>query len=295
MEMILVLAIFGKLVSVDQRTNFLFMMVFFSRVQLGVPKCSLKEVIIQEAHGGGLVRHLGRDKTLFMVQENFYWPKLLVKRCVACRKAKMHGSNAGLYAPLPIPIAPWEDVRMDFIMGLPRTQRVTYLIMVVVDKFSKTAHFVLCNKTWNATDVADLYFKEIVKLHGIPKTITSYPDSKKFSHFWRTLWKKLGTKFQFSLSHHPQTDGQTEVVNISLGALIGSLVKRNVREWKSLLPHAEFAFNRSTNQTTGCSPFEAVYGMNLIALWIYLPSILTIILVVKLKKESSSLSKFTSK
>ena len=72
----------------------------------------------------------------------------------------------------------------------------------------------------------------------------------------------MGTKLQFSSSHHPQTDGQTEVVNRSLGALIRSLVKKNVREWESLLPHAEFAYNRSTSQTTGCSPFKAVYGMN---------------------------------
>ena len=76
------------------------------------------------------------------------------------------------------------------------------------------------------------------------------------------MWKKLGTKLQYSSSHHPQTDGQTEVVNRSLGALIRSLVKRNVKEWENLLPHVEFAYNRSTSQTTGCSPFEAVYGMN---------------------------------
>ena len=101
-----------------------------------------------------------------------------------------------------------------------------------------------------------------VKLHGIPKSITFDRDSKISIHLCRTLWKKLGTKLQFSSSHHPQTDGQTKVVNMSLGAMLRSLVKKNVREWKSLLPHIEFAYNRSTSQTTSCFPFEAVYSMN---------------------------------
>ena len=130
-------------------------------------------------------------------------------------------------------------------------------ILVVVDRFSKMVHFVPCNKMSDVTHILDLYFKEIVKLHGILKSITSDRDSKFLSHFWRTLWKKLGTKLQY-----PQIDGQTEVVNRSLGALIRSLVKRNVKEWENLLPHIEFAYNRSTSQTTGCSSFEAIDGMD---------------------------------
>ncbi|KAL6337994.1 hypothetical protein AAG906_007797 [Vitis piasezkii] len=96
-----------------------------SMVNNCVPKCSLREAIIREAHGGGLAGHFDQDKTLIMVQENFYWPKLMqdvqkiVEGCVACHKAKMHGSNARLYTPFPIPTTPWEDVSMDFIVGLP--------------------------------------------------------------------------------------------------------------------------------------------------------------------------------
>ena len=104
--------------------------------------------------------------------------------------------------------------------------------------------------------------REIVKLHGIPKTITCDRDSKFVSHFWRTLWRKLGTALQFSSFYHPQTYGQTEIVNRSLGNLLRSFVGKNIGQWDLLLTQAEFAYNRSTSQTTSHSPFEMVYGLN---------------------------------
>jgi hypothetical protein len=106
-----------------------------------------------------------------------------------------------------------------------------------------------------------LFFKEIVRLHGLPKSIVSDRDTKFIGHFWRTLWKKLGTNLAFSSAYHPQTDGQTEVVNRSLGDLLRSLVTEHHSSWDNVLPQAEFAYNDSVNRSTGRSPFQVVYGM----------------------------------
>jgi hypothetical protein len=240
----------------------------FKMGRMCIPSGSLRELLVREAHGGGLSGHFGEKKTYELLKEHFFWPSMLrdvhkvIERCAICKKAKGKENAYGLYMPLPIPEQPWMDVSMDFVLGLPRTQRGKDSIMVVVDRFSKMSHFIPCNKTDDAVHVADLFFQEIVRLHGVPKSIVSDRDTKFLSHFWKTLWRKLGTKLLFSTACHPQTDGQTEVVNRTLSSLLRAVIHKNLKSWDTCLPIVEFAYNRSVHGATKFSPFEVVYGFN---------------------------------
>lgn len=118
------------------------------------------------------------------------------------------------------------------------------------------AYFIPCHKIDDASIVVELFFGEIVRLHGMPQTIVSDRDTKFFSHFWKILWSKLGTKLLFSTTCHMQTDGQFEVVNRTLSTLLNALIKKNIKTWQYYLPHVEFAYNCSVHSASKYSPFH---------------------------------------
>jgi hypothetical protein len=169
-----------------------------------------------------------------MLAGHFYWPKMrcdvdrFVRLCITCHRSKFKLKPHSLYTPLPAPTTPWEDICMYFVLGLSRTKRGHDSIFVVVDRFSKMVHFIACHKSDDASYVANLFFRDIVHLHGVPKTIFSDRDVKFMNYFWKTLWGKLGTKLLFNNTYHPQTDGQTEVVNRTLSMLLWSMIKNNL-------------------------------------------------------------------
>ena len=149
--------------------------------------------LIKKKHSGGLVGHFGIDKTISFLKEKYYWPQLykvvkkFVKSCGVCQIAKGVSQKTSLYTPIFVPEKPWSDISMDFLLGLSKTMKGYESIFVVVDRFSKMTHFIPFKKTSDAEHVVELLFKEVVRLHGLPRSIIFYKDSKFVGYFRKTL------------------------------------------------------------------------------------------------------------
>lgn len=157
--------------------------------------------------------HSGIDATVKRIHTLFYWPRLkqtvinFIKNCSTYQKCKADlQAYPGLIQPLPIPYAVWEEVTMDFIEGLPKSHGKE-VIMVVIDRLSKYAHFMALSHHFSTMKVAQVYMDQVYKLHGSPKFIVSDRDKVFISAFWSELMKIQGVQLKMSTAYHPQTDG----------------------------------------------------------------------------------------
>ena len=150
---------------------------------------------------------------------------------------------------------------MDFVEGLPKS-RGKDSILVVVDRLSKYAHFLALAHPFSAVTVAHLYFEQVFKLHGLPKTKVSDRDNIFLSKFWQELFSLLKVAIHMSSTHHPQSDGQTEVVNRCLEGYLRCMTGEKPKEWVLWLPLAEWWYNSNWHSSAGVTPFEAVYGQS---------------------------------
>jgi hypothetical protein len=227
----------------------------------------LRSVILKEMHNVPYAGHPGYQKTVSAVKSQYYWPGMkheiveYIAKCLECQRVKAeHRHPAGLLQPLPIPEWKWEVVTMDFITGLPRTNKQHDSIMVVVDKLTKAAHFIPLKTTHKETNVVDIYMREVARLHGIPKTIVSDRDLKFTSKFWKGLFKGFRTNLNFSTTYHPESDGKTERVNQVIEDMLRMYVMDKPSKWEDYLHLVEFSYNNGYQASLKMSPFEALYG-----------------------------------
>ncbi len=221
---------------------------------------SLKTRILQECHDAW--GHLGADKTLQRLEMQFHWlnaardVREYVGSCVKCKEAKAdHQTTQGLLQPLPIPERSWSMIHLDLIGPLKTTRKGNNAILVVIDRFSKQAHYMPTRMNVTAVGIARLIWDHIVRHHGIPTSIVSDRDPRWTSHFWRELWKLSGTKLKMSTSFHPQTDGLVERQNKTLEEMLRSSINTEWDDWDLHLTSAEIAYNTSVQKSTGKTPF----------------------------------------
>jgi IS30 family transposase len=161
---------------------------------------------------------------------------------------------------------------MDFIVGLPKSGNNS-VIMVVVDRLSKYAHFCSLHHPFTASMVDQIFMDHIFKLHGIPHSIVSDRDPNFTSNFWQELFRLQGTQLHFSTTYHPQIDGQTEVVNKFLETYLRCFSSQRKNQWAQWLPLVEWWYNTSYHTTTHMNPFEVVYGQKTPLVLSYMPGV----------------------
>jgi hypothetical protein len=226
--------------------------------------------IMHECHDTPLGGHLGKDKTIEQVKRRFYWPGMdaviqkYVTSCDACQRNKpSQQSPIGLMKPLPIPSRPWQQVSLDLITALPKSKLGNDAIVVFVDKLTKMVHYVATKTNVTAPQLATIFMREVVRLHGVPESILSDRDPRFTAHFWRAFWSQLGTTLTMSTAYHPQTDGQTERANRTLEELLRSRINFRQNDWDEHLAAAELAVNNAIQASTGFSPFYLNFGQEM--------------------------------
>ena len=184
-----------------------------------------------------------------------------VSKCLTCQQVKAeHQVPTGLLNPLPIPQWKWDNITMDFVLSFPLTQQKHDSVWVIVDKLTKSAHFILVKMDYSMDRLVELYVKEIVQLHGVPLSIVSDRDLRFTLRFWKELQSALGTRLNFNTTFHPQTDGQSKRLIQVLEDMLRGYVMEFPRSWDRYIPLMEFAYNNSCQASIGMTPYETLYG-----------------------------------
>ncbi|KAJ0939621.1 putative nucleotidyltransferase, Ribonuclease H [Helianthus annuus] len=227
----------------------------------------LRELVMDEAHKSRYSIHPGSDKMYHDLKVMYWWPNMkaliatYVSKCLTCARVKAeHQKPSGLLQQPEIPKWKWEQIAMDFVTGLPRTQAGNDTIWVIVDRLTKSAHFLAIKETDKFSQLAAVYLKEVVARHGVPTSIISDRDPRFTSELWQSMHKLFGSKLDMSTAYHPQTDGQSERTIQTLEDMLRACVIDFGKGWERHLPLIEFSYNNSYHTSIQAAPFEALYG-----------------------------------
>ena len=235
---------------------------------------SLPKLIMESEHDSRLAGHMGMDKTMELVDRNFYWPEMAKDfedygySCEDCQKNKASRQERhGALHPLELSYTPWDAISMDFITELPKSDGCS-TVWVIVDRFTKMTHFVpVKDGQKTAEGCAKLFLENIWKQHGLHSSIISDREHVFTSKFWAELMGRLDVRLRKSTAFHPQTSGQTERVNQSLEQYLRQYCNYELDNWYYLLPLAEYAYNNSVTTATQMSTFFANYSYHLLTYW----------------------------
>ena len=227
----------------------------------------LRKSILTEAHSSQFAMHPGATKMYQNLRRHYWWSGMkrdvtaFVAQCLVCQQVKAeHQVPSGLLQQITIPEWKWERITMDFVTSLPLTQKKHDAVWVVVDRLTKSAHFLPVRADYTLERLARLYVDEIVRLHGVPVSIISDRDPRFTSRFWKKLQEALGTRLNFSTAFHPQTDGQSERLIQVLEDMMRSCVIEFEGSWDRYLSLMEFSYNNSYQSSIQMAPYEALYG-----------------------------------
>ncbi|KAI3732574.1 hypothetical protein L1987_63780 [Smallanthus sonchifolius] len=239
---------------------------FLNRIWI-LDRDNLRTFIMNEAHKTRYSVHPGADKMYMDLRTQYWWPgmkkdiSLYVSKCLTCLKVKAeHQRPSGLLEQPEIPVWKWECIAMDFITKLPQTSRGHDSIWVIIDRLTKSAHFIPIREDYRVEKLARIYVDEIVSRHGVPLNIISDRDGRFTSRFWQSLQSALGTQLNLSTAYHPQTDGQSERTIQTLENMLRAWVIDFKGNWDLHLPLVEFSYNNSYHTSINMAAFEALYG-----------------------------------
>ncbi|GJR28070.1 putative reverse transcriptase domain-containing protein [Tanacetum coccineum] len=227
----------------------------------------LRTLIMHESHKSKYYVHPGSDKMYQDMKKLYLWPNMkadiatYVSKCLTCLKVKAeHQKPSGLLVQPEIPQWKWDNITMDFITKLPKTSSGYDTIWVIVDRLTKSAHFLPMRENDSMDKLARLYLKEVVTRHGILVSIICDHDGRFTSNFWRAFQKALGTRLDMSTAYHPQIDGQSERTIQTLEDMLRACVIDFGNGWDRHLPLIKFSYNNSYYTSIKVAPFEALYG-----------------------------------